>query len=216
MTRKKNSSPQGGRYYYNRLKIEQERYIYNRVKTQIQLEIDVLKKSNRRYSEYQLSQRELNLRTKYTNEYLHNRQEIYKRYNIGGVKTMDDLKRMPIERIREYYKREKKIMEGIYDTERKAQWVENYEQALRSANADEETIQAFKELSTTQDIETLSNVLPIINMYYPISDSKYAVDQINEALDSLREDILRLRNVLKEKESTSTRIKLSINKKRNV
>ena len=106
------------------------------------------------------------------------------------------------ETVMQNYDREKRILSGQYEKYRDKLWINNYITALEQAGASKETIKDFKKLLKGYSVDTLSNMLPTINIYYPQTD-EYGQKQVNEAIDNLQKDMLILRGVIKIKDDNT-------------
>ena len=188
--------------YLTRLENLEEITINTRVMANVQQQIALAKQKRKKLSEYQIENLILQERTKEYNKLSAERQRIYKKYEIAGIRDYNELKDMPVDRIKAYYDREKRILSGQYEKYRDKLWINNYITALEQAGASKETIKDFKKLLNGYSVDTLSNMLPTINIYYPQTD-EYGQKQVNEAIDNLQKDMLILRGVIKIKDDNT-------------
>lgn len=188
--------------YLTRLENLEEITINTRVMANVQQEIALAKQKRKHLSEYQIENLMLRERTKEYNKLSAERQRIYKKYEIAGIRDYNELKDMPADRIKAYYDREKRILSGQYEKYRDRLWINNYITALEQSGASNETIKDFKKLLKGYSVDTLSNMLPTINIYYPQTD-EYGQKQVNEAIENLQKDMLILRGVIKIKDDNT-------------
>lgn len=188
--------------YLTRLENLEEITINTRVMGNVQQQIALAKQKRKKLSEYQIENLILQERTKEYNKLSAERQRIYKKYEIAGIRDYNELKDMPIDRIQKYYQREKRILSGQYEKYRDKLWINNYISSLQQAGASKETIKDFKKLLKGYSVDTLSNMLPTINIYYPQTD-EYGKKQVDEAIENLQKDMLILRGVIKIKDDNT-------------
>lgn len=197
--------------YLTRLENLEEITINTRVMANVQQQIALAKQKRKPLGEYQIENLMLQERTKEYNKLSAERQRIYKKYEIAGIRDYNELKDMPIDRIKAYYFREKRILSGQYEKYRDNLWVKNYIKSLKQAGVSRETIDDFKDLVTEYSVDKLSNMLPTINIYYPQTD-EYGQKQVNEAIENLRKDMLILKGVIKIKDDNTITLYKNPNK----
>ena len=96
--------------YLTRLENLEEITINTRVMANVQQQIALAKQKRKPLSEYQIENLMLQERTNEYNKLSAERQRIYKKYEIAGIRDYNELKDMPMDRIQKYYQREKRIL----------------------------------------------------------------------------------------------------------